>query len=47
LVLWAEMDLALAADECRGGNVPGQAKPLPTAKGAFAALPGSVQKFSF
>lgn len=46
LALWAEMDLALA-DEFRDGNVPAQAEPLPTAKRAFAALPGRVKEFYF
>jgi len=46
LALWAEMDLALA-DEFRDGNVPAHVDPLPTAKRAFAALPGRVKELYF
>lgn len=46
LALWAEMDLTLA-DEFRDGNVPAHVDPLPTAKRAFAALPGSVRELYF
>jgi hypothetical protein len=46
LALWAEMDLALA-DEFREGNVPAHVEPLPTARRAFAAPPGSVREYYF
>jgi len=46
LALWAETNLAVA-DAFRDGNVPAHSAPLPTAKRAFAALPGSVTEFYF
>lgn len=46
LAVWAEMDVVLA-DEFRDGNVPALMQPLPVAKAAFGALPGTVQEYYF
>lgn len=46
LAVWAETMVVLA-DQFRDGNVPAMQEPLPAAKAAFAALPGTVQKYYF
>jgi len=46
LALWAEMNVVLA-DEFRDGNVPAIQDPLRATRGAFAALPETVEERYF
>ena len=44
--VWAELN-RVVADQFRDGNVPARVAPLPVAQAAFAALPPTVQEYSY